>query len=128
MDGPDAAELLGGDTLLHTDYNPENVLITAGGAARLIDWAWPSRGAAWIDPCVLIVRLIAAGHAPEQAERCVGSVPAWQAAPPEGIDAFAAASVRLWAEIAENDPQPWKRDMAKAAQQWRDFRDQLRAG
>ncbi|WP_291413833.1 aminoglycoside phosphotransferase [Actinophytocola sp.] len=126
VDGP--AELLGGDTLLHTDYNPENVLITANGGARLIDWAWPGRGAAWIDPCVLVVRLIAAGHAPEHAEGCVGGVPAWQTASAEGIDVFAAASVRLWAEIAENDPQPWKRDMAKAAQQWRDFRIQLRAG
>jgi len=124
MDG--SAALLGGDTLLHTDYNPENVLITPAGSARLVDWAWPCRGAAWIDPCVLVVRLVAAGHAPEQAEYTVGSVPAWLAAPTAGIDAFAAASVRLWTEIAENDPQPWKRDMATAARRWRDLRD--RAG
>jgi hypothetical protein len=117
VDDADAASLLGGDTLLHTDYNPENVLIGSVGA-RLIDWAWPCRGAAWIDPCVLIVRLIAAGHAPEAAERCVADVPAWRAAPSIGVGVFAAASVRMWAEIAEQDPRPWKLDMAKAARAW----------
>jgi hypothetical protein len=122
----DNAELLGGDTLLHTDYNPENVLITAKGTAQLVDWAWPCRGAAWIDPCVLIVRLIAAGHTPEQAEGCVARVPAWQTAPAEGVEAFAAGNVRLWSEVAENDPQLWKHDMAKAASMWCDFRDQAR--
>jgi hypothetical protein len=127
VDSPGDVELLGGNTLLHTDYNPENVLITTSGSARLIDWAWPGRGAAWIDPCVLIVRLIAAGHTPEQAEGCVANVPVWRAAPTGGIDAFAAVSGRLWTEIAGNDPQSWKHDMAKAALMWRDFRDQRRA-
>lgn len=117
VDDADAASLLGGNTLLHTDYNPENILIGSDGT-RLIDWAWPCRGAAWIDPCVLIVRLIAAGHTPEAAEMCVADVPAWRAAPSVGIGVFATASVRMWAEIAEQDPQPWKLDMAKAARTW----------
>jgi RIO-like serine/threonine protein kinase len=30
--------------LLHTDFNPLNVLMTADGA-WIIDWAWPTRGA-----------------------------------------------------------------------------------
>jgi hypothetical protein len=35
--------LLTGATLLHTDFNPLNVLMTADGAC-VIDWAWPTRG------------------------------------------------------------------------------------
>jgi len=57
--------LLRGEALLHTDYNPANVLIT-GSMAYLIDWAWPTRGAAWIDPACLVVRLIAAGNTPAE--------------------------------------------------------------
>jgi hypothetical protein len=117
VDDPDAAGLLGGTTLLHTDYNPENVLIGSDGP-RLVDWAWPCRGAAWIDPCVLIVRLVAAGHTPEAAEECVADVSAWRTAPAVGVRVFAAVSVRLWGEIADQDPQPWKRDMATAARAW----------
>jgi hypothetical protein len=36
-------ELLDGDALLHTDFNPLNILV---GPDRvwIIDWAWPTRG------------------------------------------------------------------------------------
>lgn len=106
LDRPAAVELFAGDTLLHTDYNPENILITPDGTARLIDWAWPTRGAAWIDPCCLLLRLIAAGHT----------------APTGALDTFTLASARLWQEIADNDPQPWKQRMARAAREWADAR------
>lgn len=117
IDDQTATDLLAGSQLLHIDFNPENVLIGPDGA-RMVDWAWPCRGAAWINSCVLIVRLIAAGHAPEAAEVCVAEVPAWRSAPPDGVGVFAAASASLWSEIAEQDPQPWKQDMAVAAQAW----------
>jgi hypothetical protein len=41
--------LLAGDHLLHTDLNPDNILIS-DGRAWLVDWAWTTLGAAWIDP------------------------------------------------------------------------------
>lgn len=44
-----ACAWLDGDTLLHTDFNPLNVLI-APQATWIVDWAWPTRGAAFIDP------------------------------------------------------------------------------
>src|ERR1035438_5592716 len=40
LDNDAAQDLLAGDTLLHTDFNPLNVLIDAG-TAWIIDWAWP---------------------------------------------------------------------------------------
>lgn len=64
VDDPKDLDWLEGDRLLHTDWNPLNVLITSG-RGLLIDWAWPTRGAGWIDPACLIIRLIAAGHPPQ---------------------------------------------------------------
>jgi len=60
VDNPDLG-LLTGATLLHTDFNPLNVLMTAHGA-WIIDWAWPTRGAAFIDPACFLLRLMLAGH------------------------------------------------------------------
>jgi hypothetical protein len=113
--------LLHGDNLLHTDYAPDNVLID-GDQARLIDWAWPTIGAAFIDPSCLIVRLIFAGHTAAQAEACVAAAEAWQDAPARSVDAFAAALDKMWGEIASTDPSAWKRRMAAAARAWREHR------
>lgn len=49
VDDPADARLFDGDRLLHTDFNPLNVLM-APGRTWVIDWAWPTRGAAFIDP------------------------------------------------------------------------------
>jgi hypothetical protein len=109
--------LLRGETLLRTDYSPDNVLID-GPAVRLIDWAWPTLGAAFIDPSCLVVRLIFAGHTPEQAEACVMPAAAWHDAPTRGVNIFATALARMWIQIAEVDPNPWKRRMAASARSW----------
>ena len=109
--------LLRGDTLLHTDYSPDNVLVD-GGAARLVDWAWPTLGAGFIDPSCLVVRLIFAGHTPEQAEAHVGAIPAWSDATTRAIDTFSAILARMWTHIADSDPNPWKRHMAESARSW----------
>ncbi len=53
---------------------PGNVLIASD--ARLVDWAWPTRAAPWIDPACWIVWLIASGHNPADAETSAASVPA----------------------------------------------------
>ncbi len=121
LDDPGDLALLAGDRLLHTDYNPLNVLI-ADGRALLIDWAWPTRGAGWIDPACLVLRLIAGGHTAPHAQQIVSELPAWQDAPVAGLDAFAAASVRLWTEIADRDAVSWTERMADAAQQWASYR------
>lgn len=117
VDDPADLALLDGDTLLHTDYNPYNILID-GKSARLIDWAWPTRGAAFIDPACLIVRLVFAGHTPADAERLVAELPAWRNATRRAIDVYATAVSRMWAEIAEADPTPWKRQTMAAANAW----------
>jgi hypothetical protein len=120
-DDPRDLNWLDGDRLLHTDWNPLNVLITSG-RGLLIDWAWPTRGAGWIDPACLIIRLIATGHTPQTAEATVRDVAAWQAAPAEGLAFFAEACARMWQEINEANPVDWTRRMARAADEWQRHR------
>ncbi|MEV4649062.1 hypothetical protein [Saccharopolyspora sp. NPDC049357] len=118
----DQAELalFDGSSLLHTDYNPENIIIDGQGRAHLIDWAWPTRGASFIDPCVLAGRLIADGHTPTSAESWISSTPAWTTASSAAIAAFSRANARVWDQIAGADPSAWKTNMAAAARSWAD--------
>lgn len=111
---PGTVQHFDGDALLHTDFAPDNVLIT-GGRARLVDWAWPTRGAGWIDPGALALRLMDAGHPAEAAIEFAGRFPSWRGAAPEALAAFGTATASLWREIAEQDEALWKRAMAEQA-------------
>jgi hypothetical protein len=111
------AELFTGDHLSHTDWSPGNVLIS--GDARIVDWAWPTRGAQWIDPACWVVWLIASGHTPAQAEECAMEVPAFARAPRPAVTAFSAAQAAMWTEIGNKAPHP---GLAAAAASWHQHR------
>jgi hypothetical protein len=111
---PGTLQHFDGDALLHTDYAPDNVLIV-GGRARLVDWAWPTRGAAWIDPGALALRLMHAGHPAEDAVAFAERFPSWRETEPEALAAFSTATAALWQEIAGEDGTPWKLRMAERA-------------
>ena len=49
------AEVVGGDTLVHTDIRSDNVLIDAEARALICDWSWPVRGAAWFDSFAALI-------------------------------------------------------------------------
>ncbi|MEV8597322.1 aminoglycoside phosphotransferase [Streptomyces sp. NPDC052012] len=117
------AALFTGPTLLHTDLAPHNVLVD--DQAHIIDWAWPTRGAAWIDPAVLILRLLEAGHTHASAEAVASQIPSWRNAPADAVRAFTAANAALWAEIARTDSAPWKSDMARHAIAFADYVRQM---
>ncbi|RFS82204.1 aminoglycoside phosphotransferase [Actinomadura spongiicola] len=101
----DRPELFDGAWLSHTDWSPGNVLIT-GDRAYMLDWAWPTRGARWIDPACWVVWLIAEGHHPAHAEARAARVQAFAAAPDLAVTAFARAQAAMWEDIAENAPHP----------------------
>lgn len=112
------ARLFAGETLLFTDFNPRNFLI-GDGQAWVVDWSWPTRGAAFIDPVCLIVQLVAAGYSPTAAEAWASELPAWRAADPAGIDAFGRAKQRMHRTFAERNPAAtWLTSMATATTQW----------
>jgi thiamine kinase-like enzyme len=122
LDDPETASVFAGPVLTHSDWTPDNVLVSAH-RAWLIDWAWPTLGAAWTDPACWVLRLMASGgHTAHEAERQASRVPAFAATDPAHIDLFAAANVRLWAEVAQSSTSAWTTKMAQAAQSWSDYR------
>jgi len=114
----DRAGLFAGDHLSHTDWSPGNVLVTDD--ARLVDWAWPTRGAAWIDPACWVTWLIASGHSPAQAEWHAAMVPAFAQAPEDAVTAFSAAQAAMWGEFGPEAPHP---GLAAAAARWHKHRE-----
>ncbi|MEU9139482.1 aminoglycoside phosphotransferase [Streptomyces sp. NPDC048404] len=125
VDDPADLTWFEGDSLLHTEWNPQNVLITDAGAL-FVDWGWASTGAAWIDPALWLLWLIAHGHTADQAEGVASAHPAWKLAPPLGLDALARAQERLWDSIAAQHPDEWAQPMQAAAQVWNRHRKHQR--
>jgi thiamine kinase-like enzyme len=118
-----APELFAGACLLHTDWNPGNVLVS--DRAYLVDWAWPTKGASWIDPACWAVWLIASCHSPTTAESWAAHIPSWKTAPAHALDEFARTQARVWADIAAESSETWKENLARAARQWATHRDAL---
>jgi hypothetical protein len=115
--------LFAGDHLLHTEWSSSNILV--GDTAFFVDWAWPTRGAAWIDPACWIVWLVASGHSPRSAEEWASKIPSWTHAPLDSVIAFADAQSALWRGIADADPEPWIEGVASAARRWSAYRRAL---
>lgn len=112
----DTPELFAGDCLLHTEWSPGNVMVN--DTAHLVDWAWPTKGAAWIDPACWVIWLVASGHHPQSAQAWAARVPAWHGASLASLIKFARAQAGMWDEIAQDDPEPWTHRTAEAARQW----------
>ncbi|MFA1546470.1 hypothetical protein [Actinomadura chokoriensis] len=111
----DHSEMFAGDWLSHTDWSPTNILIGSDKRAYMLDWAWPTRGARWIDPACWIVWLIACGHHPAQAQTWASNIPLFAAAPTDAVTAFAKAQVAMWEDIGDHAPHP---GLAAAATRW----------
>ena len=120
--GADDAGLLAGDTLLHTDFAGHNVIISDEGGAWLVDWAWATRGASFIDPACLLIRLIDAGHSVKNAELWAQQCDGWAGSDDRAVDVFAAACARMWDDIAKAEPLRWKVSMAHSARKWATYR------
>jgi hypothetical protein len=116
-------ELFAGTCLLHTDWNPSNILVN--DRAYLVDWAWPTKGADWIDPACLTVWLVASGHSPASAESWAARIPSWKRAPAYALDEFARSQALMWTGIAAESAEPWKEAITHAALQWATHRDRL---
>ena len=112
------SDLFAGDGLVHTDWSPSNILVGTRRAV-MVDWAWPTRGASWVDPACWVVWLIVAGHDSAQAEQQAMKVPAFRQAPQPAVTAFAEAQAAMWADIGESAPHP---GLAAAATDWVKYR------
>ena len=121
VDNPGDPRLFAGTALTHTDWMPDNILVSHD-RAWLVDWAWATPGADWTDPAFWLLRLMAHGHTIEQAEAHAARLPAYAAADPAHLDIFARANVNMWNEIEGQNPISWARTMAHAARAWAQHR------
>ncbi|SDX99483.1 hypothetical protein SAMN05216215_101884 [Saccharopolyspora shandongensis] len=117
VDDPADALIFAGQSLTHTDWMPDNVLISHG-QAWLIDWAWATPAQSWTDPAFWLLRLIAHGHTITQAETIAARLPAYAAADPEHVAVFARVNRGMWNEIERDHPIPWAQTMAATARAW----------
>ncbi len=117
----EAPGLIDGRTLAHTDLTGSNILV-AGDSVRVVDWAFPGPGAAWIDTAYVVLRLIQAGHAPAEAEGWAESVSMWREASPRAVTAFGAILTGMWAtRAAESSGRRWG-ELSGCGQVWLRYR------
>lgn len=99
---------MAGTALLHTDINASNVLITDGGSVRIVDWAFVSYGAPWVEMGQMIPWLLAGGHTPATAEDWLSQFGAWEQADPDDIDQYARLHTAVWTRRCERGiPAEW---------------------
>lgn len=124
LDDDADTSIFAGPALLHTDWNYSNVIIDDRGApgheatARLVDWPWATRGAAWIDPGCWLVWLIFAGHDPAAVEAWAARVPAWHTASERDLRIFSGALAAEWTATAHRRPNVWTHGLRDAARLW----------
>ena len=115
----DRAEVFAGDGMVHCDLNPENILITPEGAVRIVDWAFVSRGAPWLDLAFMAPWLIRAGHTPESAELWLGQFLLWKGADPDHVDLFASLLDQTWSRRNVEGAPAWLVEYAGLVRTWR---------
>lgn len=121
VEDPADALIFTGQSLTHTDWMPDNVLISHG-RAWLVDWAWATPAQSWIDQGFWLLRLIANGHTIAEAEAIAAQLPAYAAADPGYVAVFARANAVMWNEIEQGRPVPWTKTLAAAARAWAEHR------
>lgn len=110
-----------GDTLVHTDLNPANLIMTAYGL-KVVDWAFATRAAPWVELAMLVQWLIGSGHTPDQAEQWMQRYPAWQATDRDVLDDLASRNASKWSLKAQHNAAGWIRDLATWNGQWWAYR------
>jgi hypothetical protein len=112
---------MNGDTLVHTDLGPANLVVTPRGL-RIVDWAIAAKAAPWLELAMLMPWLISAGHTPEKAEQWLTRHPAWRLADPEVLDYFAVRNAEKWASKSAEGTVLWMHELADWTSQWANYR------
>ncbi|MEH0933181.1 aminoglycoside phosphotransferase [Micromonospora sp. CPCC 205558] len=110
-----------GETLIHCDLNPTNLIVTPVGL-RIVDWAWTTKAAAWVELALLVPWLIGSGHSAKQAEEWLAQVPAWTATDHQVLDDFATSNAMKWAAKSRQSTERWVYDLAMWTGEWADHR------
>jgi len=100
----DKRALLSGDTLIHHDLVPANVMrrrAPHGQQILLVDWGQAVLGPAWAEFAGLYPGLLVAGHHPAGARQWLNQFPAWRRAPRLGVRAYVSARQAQCARVPE---------------------------
>ncbi|MDQ1601794.1 MAG: hypothetical protein QOD68_3268 [Actinomycetota bacterium] len=119
-----ARDVTSGRWLVHWDARADNVLVRAGEAV-LLDWAWASRGASWLDTLLLAMDFrIQGGPDPDAF---LSSSTVTRDVPPEHLASVVAGMVGFWHERARHPAPPglptirtWQAHSGAAALDWLD--------
>lgn len=106
--------MLAGATLVHYDLSASNMLIK-DGRVWVLDWAWATRAAPWVDYAILAPRLIQAGHTPHQIDDLFAGSSAWKEARTPGLAGLAAAWTLYRVHAALYGPVQHRQSRAQAA-------------
>jgi hypothetical protein len=120
-----AREVTRGNALVHWDARADNVLIRTDGTAVLLDWAWASRGAPWLDSLLLALDFtVQGGPEPDEFLR---SNAVTRDVPPAHLRAVIASLVGVWADRARRPAPPglptireWQAHCRDRALRWLD--------
>lgn len=118
---PDVSAMAG-DTLIHADLNPANVLV-ARDRVYVVDWAFTSRGAAFTEPGLLIPWLLRAGHNPSEVDAWISRFPTWADQDPAVLDLFSRLFHEKWRRVP--DPEPWAVELTDLTGQWFRYRHRI---
>jgi hypothetical protein len=110
-----------GETFVHTDLNPSNLIVSPRGL-RVVDWAFATRAAPWVELALLVQWLIGSGHTPEEAEAWMARYPTWGATNPEVLDAFASRNAAKWLLKAQQSTAQWVGDLSAWTGEWSAYR------
>jgi hypothetical protein len=107
------AEVSAGETLVHGDLREDNLLLGSTDAdVWLCDWAWPARGAAWLDSLLLLIGPHGDGL---DVEAHIASHPLLASVPSEDIDTVLALHLGYFtvaADLPRVSNSPYLRTMA----------------
>ena len=112
---------LAGESLIHMDLNPKNILVTAE-RAYVVDWAWACKGAAWAELGIFTTWLLDVGHTPKEADEWLRRFDAWRFADRKSIGILANANAERWRENASRDAPDWAKLIAHSAEIWQEYR------
>lgn len=108
------AEVVGGNTLVHTDIRDDNLLLDSDGAVWICDWNWPVIGAAWIDTLFTLIGPRGDGV---DVESVLASRRLTRDVPPVSIDRVLALLVGYFLKSSD-DPVPPTSPFLRDHQRW----------
>lgn len=108
------AEVVGGETLVHTDIRDDNLLLDGDGKVWICDWNWPVVGAAWIDTLFTLIGPRGDGV---DVESVLASRRLTRDVPPEAIDRVLALLVGYFLKSGD-DPVPATSPFLREHQRW----------